>query len=351
MQVSGTEETAAPALAASVESSQEALSAPVEAQRDGDNEKEVLGAPAEAPIITELKQGPPKPIIKTSAAPRDVEPEWAVFPESHYSFEADSTLGNKWGAGSEEELLKKRQEAYLREGTRRSVAAIFLVHRAEYPHVLLLLDQQQQKHSLLMFKYKTWQKPREVLHAKLTKYLIKPEQSSKHKWVAQQLSNDGPDLEVGEFLGEWWRGEFDDELVPYLPPHVTRPKERVRVHQVQLPHRCAFRVPTGFCLTVVPIFELSCQRVGLAISGLSHLLARFNIRLMVPTLDKFEAESSMGNKTDPESEIFKEEIDEINSRPDAAGLHSGTDPTTGREEELELLPPELQQLADLEEDE
>lgn len=232
MQATGGEGTADPALNVSVDTSQELSSGFVECQRNGDFEREGLSASMDATSSIEHRQGNFKTISKTTSAPRDVELEWAVFPESNYSFEADSTLGNKWGSGSEEELLKKRQEAYFREGTRRSVAAIFLVHRAEYPHVLLLLDQQQKKHSLLMFKYKTWQKPREVLHAKLAKYLIRPEQCSKRKWVAQQLSNEGPDMEVGEFLGEWWRGEFDDDLVPYLPPHVTRPKERVRVHQV-----------------------------------------------------------------------------------------------------------------------
>ncbi|CDI87420.1 mRNA cleavage factor-like protein, putative [Eimeria praecox] len=352
MEVASGEDAGVPSLNASVESSQDVLSAPVESLRYGEIERELPTPSAEASLSIEQKQGTSKAISKTATAPRDVEPEWAVFPESNYSFESDSTLGNKWGSGSEEEFLKKRQDAYMREGTRRSVAAIFLVHRAEYPHVLLLLDQQQQKHSLLMFKYKTWQKPREVLHAKLTKYLIKPEQCSKRKWVAQQLLNEGPDMEVGEFLGEWWRGDFDDELVPYLPPHVTRPKERVRVHQVQLPHRCSFRIPTGFCLTVVPIFELCVGRVGLAISGLSHLLARFSIRLMVPTLDKYEAETSMEDKTEPETEdaTVTVDVNEAIAQPGAGDPQGGTQPPPAREEDLELLPPELQHLAELEED-
>lgn len=167
---------------------------------------------------------------------RDAEQEWAVYPESNYTFESDSALGNKWGSGAAEELFAKRQDAYLREGTRRSVAAVLLVHRADYAHVLLLLDREQRKHSLVTFKYKTWQRPREVLRDKLLKHLIKPEQGFKRKWVAQQASNDGSEIEVGDFLGEWWRGEFDDDLVPYVSPHVTRPKERVRIHQVRTAH-------------------------------------------------------------------------------------------------------------------
>ncbi|CDJ42354.1 mRNA cleavage factor-like protein, putative [Eimeria tenella] len=342
-------EGAVPGVSGAADVSQRTLSV-VEGPADSEYDRDPLYGPSAESAKTEQKQVIPRPVNKT-AAPRDIEPEWAVFPESNYSFESDSTLGNKWGSGSPEERFKKRQEAYLREGTRRSVAAVFLVHCAEYPHVLLLLDQQQQKHSLIMFKYKTWQKPKEVLQQKLSKYLIKPEQNSKRKWVAQQLSTDGPDLEVGEFLGEWWRGEFDDDLVPYLPPHVTRPKERVRVHQVQLPHRCSFRIPVGFCLTVVPIFELSPQRVGLAIGGLSHLIARFSIRLMVPTLDKYEADTSLEHKGEAGLDDLGTSFDihELEEQPDVAGGHSEAKPALENDGELEMLPPELQHLAELEE--
>lgn len=281
---------------------------------------------------------------------RDAEQEWAVYPESNYTFESDSALGNKWGSGAAEELLAKRQNAYLREGTRRSVAAVLLVHRADYAHVLLLLDQEQRKHSLVTFKYKTWQKPREVLRDKLLKHLIKPEQGFKRKWVAQQASNDGSEIEVGDFLGEWWRGEFDDDLIPYVSPHVTRPKERVRIHQVQLPHRCSFRIPTGFCLTAVPVFDLPFQRMGPAISGLPHVLARFSIRLMLPTADKYEATSSLEYRTggEEEADVSGDALSAPTDRPDAAGGVGEVEPPVDQEEAPEMLPPELQRLAELE---
>ncbi|KAL8447867.1 hypothetical protein Emed_004162 [Eimeria media] len=303
-------------------------------------------------LKTETKSGTPKSGGRATAA-RDAEQDWAVYPESNYSFESDSTLGTKWGSGDPEKLFAKRQEAYLREGTRRSVAAVFLVHRAEYPHVLLLLDQQRQKYNLVMFKYKTWQRPREVLQNKLSKYLIKPDQGSKRKWVAQQLGGDAGEMEVGEFLGEWWRGDFDDELTPYLPPHVTRPKERVRVHQVQLAPRCSFRIPAGFCLTLVPLFDLSPQRVGLAISGLSHLLARFSIRLMVPTTDKYEAVNSLEQETtEQDAELHAPSADShhpFSEKSEDPGVAVESEPQEEPEVSLEMLPPELQHLAELEE--
>lgn len=314
---------------------------------------DALTPPAAAPQSTkpEPKTGTPKTASKLFAL-RDAEQDWAVYPESNYSFESDSALRSKWGSGDSDAFFAKRQDAYLREGTRRSVAAVFLVHRAEYPHVLLLMDQQQQKHSLVTFKYKTWQKPREVLQEKLLKHLIKPDQGSKRKWVAQQLAAEGSELEVGEFLGEWWRGEFDDELVPYLPPHVTRPKERVRIHQVQLAPRCSFRIPTGFCLTVVPIFDLSPQRVGLAISGLSHLLARFSIRLMLPTSDKYEAVNSLEPEVEPEYETGGRSGTDTNvqtERSEVAGAAVEAEPADEQGNLMEMLPPELQHLAELEE--
>lgn len=209
---------------------QETLDSESHAAGDYDGES----PPESVPQIAKPEPKPetPKSSNKTVAL-RDGEQEWAVYPESNYTFESDSALGSKWGSGAAGTLFAKRQESYLREGTRRSVAAVFVVHRAEYPHVLLLLDQQQQKYSLVTFKYRTWQRPREVLYDKLLKHLIKADPGSKRKWVAQNLSSEGSEMEVGEFLGEWWRGEFDDELVPYLAPHISRPKERVRVHQVK----------------------------------------------------------------------------------------------------------------------
>lgn len=43
------------------------------------------------------------------------------------------------------------------------------------------------------------------------------------------------DFEVAEALATFWRPNFEPVVYPYLPPHVTRPKEQRRMYLVLLP--------------------------------------------------------------------------------------------------------------------
>lgn len=101
-----------------------------------------------------------------------------------------------------------------------------------------------------------------------------------------------PDWEVGELVSTWWRPNFDQLQVriqlslvsahlfarvvqyPYVPPHVTKPKECRRMYLIHLPERCesacmrevvfcslspgpgSFAVPSNYKLLAVPLFEL-----------------------------------------------------------------------------------------------
>lgn len=51
--------------------------------------------------------------------------------------------------------------------------------------------------------------------------------------------------QIGECVGTWWRPNYDTVLYPYLPPHVTRPKEARRLFIVPLLDRCCFAVGRG----------------------------------------------------------------------------------------------------------
>ena len=51
-------------------------------------------------------------------------------------------------------------------------------------------------------------------------------------------------LQIGECVGTLWRPNFDANLYPYLPAHITKPKEVKRLHIIPLPERCYFAVCT-----------------------------------------------------------------------------------------------------------
>jgi cleavage and polyadenylation specificity factor subunit 5 len=48
--------------------------------------------------------------------------------------------------------------------------------------------------------------------------------------------------QVGECIGQYWRPNFDHHMYPYLPAHVTRPKEVRKLFVVPLPEKGFFEV-------------------------------------------------------------------------------------------------------------
>jgi hypothetical protein len=50
--------------------------------------------------------------------------------------------------------------------------------------------------------------------------------------------------EVGECLGTWWRPNFDTVFYPYIPPHISKPKESKKLFIVPLAEKARFGVST-----------------------------------------------------------------------------------------------------------
>lgn len=55
--------------------------------------------------------------------------------------------------------------------------------------------------------------------------------------VGTQFSGEGVNDEwrIGDTLAQWWRPNFETFMYPFLPPHVTRPKECKKLYFIQLP--------------------------------------------------------------------------------------------------------------------
>ena len=90
---------------------------------------------------------------------------------------------------------------------------------------------------------------------------------------------DSPDRHwtVHSTLAQWWRPNFETYMYPYLPPHVTRPKETKKLYLIQLPRHRGLSVPKNMKLLAVPLFALydNSQRYGPQLSALPHYLSRF----------------------------------------------------------------------------
>ena len=82
-------------------------------------------------------------------------------------------------------------------------------------------------------------------------------------------------------VARWCRPGFEPNYYPYLPAHVTRPKETRAVFVCQLPEKALFAVPKNSKLLAVPLFELygNEARYGAIIASIPHLISRYHLNL------------------------------------------------------------------------
>ena len=67
-------------------------------------------------------------------------------------------------------------------------------------------------------------------------------------------------------------------MYPFLPPHITRPKECKKLYLMQLPQEKVLAVPKNMKLLAVPLYELyeQSQKYGPQLAAIPHYLSRFN---------------------------------------------------------------------------
>ena len=67
-------------------------------------------------------------------------------------------------------------------------------------------------------------------------------------------------------------------MYPFLPGHVSRPKELKKLYLIQLPQTKVLSVPKNMKLLAVPLFELydNTARYGPQLSAIPHYLSRYN---------------------------------------------------------------------------
>ena len=62
--------------------------------------------------------------------------------------------------------------------------------------------------------------------------------------VGSQFSGEGvnDEWQIGDTLAQWWRPNFETFMYPFLPAHVTRPKECKKLYLIQLPKSSMYQV-------------------------------------------------------------------------------------------------------------
>ena len=145
---------------------------------------------------------------------------------------------------------------------RSSVEGVILVHNHGHPCVLLL--QIGNFFKLPGGRLRPGEGELEGLNRKLNNKLGDP--ANPVSW------------QISELVSTWWRPNFETFMYPYIPPHITRPKECKKLFLVLLSDHYVFHVPKNYKIVAVPLFELhdNAARYGLPISTLPSALSRFN---------------------------------------------------------------------------
>lgn len=91
--------------------------------------------------------------------------------------------------------------------------------------------------------------------------------------IADNFAADGQeespfDWKIHDCVAQWWRPNFETFMYPFIPAHVTRPKECKKMYLIQLPKKSMYpnrtgwwsleilSVPKNMKLLAVPLFEL-----------------------------------------------------------------------------------------------
>ncbi|KAF2769185.1 cleavage and polyadenylation specificity factor, 25 kDa subunit [Teratosphaeria nubilosa] len=193
-----------------------------------------------------------------------------LYPLTNYTFGTKETQPEE--DPSVKDRLRRLEEHYAQHGMRRTCEGVLVCHEHNHPHVLML------QIANAFFKL-----PGDYIHAgegevegfcrRLDERLAPTVGSSLEK------SHEGEERgwDVYDTLAQWWRPNFETFMYPYLPPHVTRPKECKKLYFIQLPKTKVLSVPKNMKLLAVPLFELydNTGRYGPQLSAIPHYLSRY----------------------------------------------------------------------------
>ena len=205
-----------------------------------------------------------------------------LYPLTNYTFGTKDPLFEK--DPSVPARFQRMRDEYDKYGMRRSVDGVLLVHEHGLPHVLLL------QLGTTFFKLPGGElNPGEDEVGRRDTVDYVNDNLSKVEGLRRLMTetlgrSDGTatDWTIEDTIGNWWRPNFEPAQYPYIPPHITKPKEHRKLFLVQLNEKAYFAVPRNYKLVAAPLFELydNAQGYGPIISSLLQALGRFNFIYM-----------------------------------------------------------------------
>jgi hypothetical protein len=155
-----------------------------------------------------------------------------TYPLTNYTFGTKDALYER--DSSVQARFQRMREEFTTMGMRRSVEAVLLVHEHNLPHVLLLqlgttffklpgkrkeiFDRRENIFFSIISggELNPGEDSIEGLKRLLNETLGRPDSTQQNNWLVEDV------------IGNWWRPNFEAPRYPYVPAHITKPKEHIR---------------------------------------------------------------------------------------------------------------------------
>ncbi|VDP12132.1 unnamed protein product [Onchocerca flexuosa] len=173
---------------------------------------------------------------------------------------------------SEYKQFLKLREEYENNGMIRTVKAVLLCYQHSIIHVLLLKNGNGPMSSKLYVQLSLF----------VTKALVRwSKYSIQLTYLFVQIMESEDDVDSIckiQLIANWWRPNFEAPIYPYIPSHITKPKEVIKIFSVELPKRAMITIAKNNTLVAAPLFEIyrNVGQYGPIIAYLPHVLGRFN---------------------------------------------------------------------------
>ncbi|KAK5698359.1 hypothetical protein LTR17_023733 [Elasticomyces elasticus] len=193
-----------------------------------------------------------------------------LYPLSNYTFGVKETQPEE--DPSVKDRLKRLEEHYANHGMRRTCEAVLVCHEHNHPHVLML--QIANAFFKLPGDYIPYSSEEIPAFKSILASILSPPASS--SLASRDTDAGSSDWNIHSTIATWYRPNFETFMYPYLPPHVTRPKEVKKLYLIELPRTKVLSVPKNMKLLAVPLFELydNSARYGPQLSAIPHYLSR-----------------------------------------------------------------------------
>jgi cleavage and polyadenylation specificity factor subunit 5 len=164
--------------------------------------------------------------------------------------------------------LSRLREYFRENGPMRSVRAVMLVHVHRLPHVLLLQRRRANDVAPRFLLPGGKLDPGEDDESGLARLLDKK----------LQLVDGSYDFNEG-LIATWYRAQFTEQMLPYLPVHIATAKETEFWYFVKLPERGRLRIHQKYDLVPRSFYDLQdgADNYGKQLQVIPLLASRFNL--------------------------------------------------------------------------